>query len=192
MNALKPEHDPIWEDNEGDDTVQHISGWKVVLLIAGFIALGLWLRLGMGPDQAADTAKSDCRRNLQVISEHIHQYAEAHAGDLPDQLDDVTGLTPTELWCPRGLTRITMEANRGSSQAMNVPHSDYTYWGKGLTVADPPNTILLTESLGNHGDGMNVLYVDGVVEFVPEAAGRRVLESLKSGQNPPVQSLRTK
>lgn len=189
---MKESIDPIWDRNEPNHTEGSVSGRMVIVGIVAFIGLGLWLRLGMGPDQKNLAAQATCRQHLQIIGQYIQQFANTHSGKLPDQLSDLHELTPNELWCPRGMGMIMMEARRGSTQPFTAPDTDYTYWGKGLTTATSPDTILLTESTSNHVEGMNVLYADGLAEFVPESAARRLIESLKNKQNPPIKSSRTK
>jgi prepilin-type processing-associated H-X9-DG protein len=59
-------------------------------------------------------------------------------------------------------------------------HTDYIYVGQSLTSTSPPGKVVLYEDVKHHGDGCNMLFADGHVEFVPRnkadawiAAGER-------------------
>ena len=67
-------------------------------------------------------------------------------------------------------------------------HLSYIYLGKEMnTKTISPDTIVAYEPLSNHGDGSNVLFGDGHVEFVSPAAiriskqRRRQISSPSSG-----------
>ena len=45
-------------------------------------------------------------------------------------------------------------------------HSDYIYVGQKLDSNAPANKIVLYEGFKDHGDGCNILFNDGHVEFV--------------------------
>lgn len=56
--------------------------------------------------------------------------------------------------------------------------NSYVYCGAGLSIDAPGGSILLCEKPSNHGDGSNVLYADGHVEWVDAAAARVLLDSV--------------
>jgi prepilin-type processing-associated H-X9-DG protein len=98
-------------------------------------------------------------------------YANEHGGLFPDDLDtivEVEDLPVNVLICPSTsgsplwgpTTRASMSAMR---QAKVI---SYIYVGKGLKVDASTDTVLAYEALSDHGDGMNVLFVDGHVEFL--------------------------
>src|SRR5205823_6522581 len=56
-------------------------------------------------------------------------------------------------------------------------HSDYVYLGKGQTSSAPADRIIVYEKPDAHsGDGMNMLYGDGHVEFQMMNAANRLID----------------
>ena len=122
-----------------------------------------------------------CSANLRGIGQSCQIYAGNNAGWFPPDLQrliDVGHLTPGELQCPS-------EANPSTLVF------DYVYV-PGLQGTVPSDWILAYEDPANHnGEGGNVLYVDGHVEFLKEpefsAELERVrgeIEESESGEHP--------
>jgi prepilin-type processing-associated H-X9-DG protein len=67
------------------------------------------------------------------------------------------------------------------------PHLSYTYLGRGLTpdVPEAPRIVLLYEPPALHGGGMNALFADGHVQFIPAPEAVRMVAQLERGTNPP-------
>ena len=105
-------------------------------------------------------------------------------GELMDQ-----DLTPAVFICPN--TNHTPAALGPTTQATaaNIHsggHLSYIYLGKGFTSSVAPNVILAYEPLSNHyGNGMNVLFGDGHVEFIHTAEATALIAELTTGHNPP-------
>ena len=55
-----------------------------------------------------------------------------------------------------------------------------------MTINAPATTVVLYEPMSNHGgDGMNVLFLDGHVEFLTKRSAAAMVAQLQRGQNPP-------
>ena len=60
------------------------------------------------------------------------------------------------------------------------------YAGAGLSTAAPPECVLLYEPLDFHDyKGVNVLFVDGRVQFIGEIEAGKAVPKLRKGKNPP-------
>lgn len=63
--------------------------------------------------------------------------------------------------------------------------SDYIYVGDGLTTSSPSDAVVLYEPLHDHGgDGMNVLFADGHVEWVNASDCQPILTQSVAGVRP--------
>lgn len=159
-----------------------VRKWPLYLVVA-FCALGFWLYWATKPSDPALMAERVCARNMHTIGVALSAYASANQMQFPDDLLPVGKMVPEKAFqCPRGLVDFTPAP---STQIMPL-RTDYIYWGKGLKAGGKDRGVLLTENITNHVDGLNVLYTDGTVEFVPEAAAQRMLGSMQMGHNPPV------
>jgi prepilin-type processing-associated H-X9-DG protein len=54
-----------------------------------------------------------------------------------------------------------------------------------MSEKPPPGAVVAYEPLSNHGNGMNVLYADGHVQWLDAGPGRRLMAELSAGHNPP-------
>jgi len=62
-------------------------------------------------------------------------------------------------------------------------HSDYIYLGKGLTNAVPADVVVAHEKLGAHrGQGINLVFGDGHVEWMQMPEAMRAIEKSKQGK----------
>jgi prepilin-type processing-associated H-X9-DG protein len=122
----------------------------------------------LGWDKKADEIQ--CTSNLRTIGRALQVYAENNDGRYPDSLRALAASLPEDL----------------SSEVMICPASEwrshmpmsYIYLGAGLTVPVAPDRIIAYESLANHdGDGMNILFGDGRVEFFAADDAVRLLDA---------------
>lgn len=163
-----------------------VRKWPLYMVVA-FCALGFWLYWGTKPSDSSISAERVCARNMHDIGVALSAYADANHQQFPADLIAVQDKVPDETYrCPRGLANFTEVPGTRPAEL----RSDYIYWGDGLQAGGTSPGVLLTENISNHVDGLNVLYADGRVEFVPEAAAQRLLGSLKIGVNPPVPAIR--
>lgn len=113
-----------------------------------------------------EAKKYECMSNLKQIGMALKMYAVDYDEQFPANLEDVYPLYVIDaniFKCP------------ASDSSADTP-ATYTYV-KGLTEAHPGNTIIVYDSsVTNHGDGRNVLFVDGHVEWMGE---KKFQEALK-------------
>ncbi|MGA2497608.1 MAG: H-X9-DG-CTERM domain-containing protein [Tepidisphaeraceae bacterium] len=134
-----------------------------------------------------------CAHQLRSIGQCLQLYANDNNGLLPPDLAvliPTLDLSPEVLICPsssdtpaKGLTTQTT----GQNTVTLIGHCSYVYLGAGLNVKSlTPDHVLAYEILKNHeNDGMNVLYGDGHVQWLPKPEALHLLAELKVGHNPP-------
>ena len=131
-----------------------------------------------------------CASNLKQIGMALQIYASEHSGQYPASFEELlpTADITTEVFvCPLS-TDTRAPTTRETLQVFGEPgHNSYVYAGAGLTSATiTPSHVLAYENLSNHGgDGMNVVYGDGSVEWVPKKQAAAVVAELQAGFNPP-------
>ncbi len=129
-----------------------------------------------------------CQGNMIQINGALLQYSRKHEGSYPAALDDLVQghfLTPDLLSCPaQNMTMVGM--GTPASPAGAAGENDRYIYLPGVTASSTADTIVLYESLANHGgQGMNVLYHNGHVEFLERSTAERVLAELRASYNPP-------
>ena len=157
-----------------------VLGALAVVVVAFSIALPMLNRAR----EAGGSPK--CSSNLRQLGQALTIYANDHEGRLPDSLEEMLAsvdVTNDVMICPSSNDEIAPRGEpseiianiraRGLRTRIDEPqgqprHCSYIYLGKGLsTGAITPATVLIVEPLANHdGDGINVLYGDGRVDFI--------------------------
>ena len=112
-----------------------------------------------------------CASNMRQLGMCMILFANDHKGKYPDNLGSLMdeGVAPEVFLCP------SEQAPQGSWK--NLPadqqrqwvntNSQYIYVGKGLNMSVNPETPVLYEDPQHHaGEGANVLFADGHVEFI--------------------------
>jgi prepilin-type processing-associated H-X9-DG protein len=141
-----------------------------------------------GPRPTANRVK--CQSNMRQIDQALLLYANDHHGQYPPSLEDLLlkgDITSEVFVCPEsddqmatGPTTQAIAANlsaRGHESYICIPN---------LNSSVSADTILLYEPLTNHSNaGMNVLFGDGHVEFIPSPSAVMITAELKAGFNPP-------
>jgi len=139
---------------------------------------------------SSNTAKETARRvrcasNLRTIGQAVVLYANGHDGQYPDSLGTIllnVPITADVLICESSSDSPAKGATTRAVVAdlSNGSHSSYIYVGKGLTTSSTSSkTIVAYEPLNNHsGNGANVLYGDGHVEFLNAQPFKMVIASL--------------
>lgn len=139
--ATRPRHQPL--------------GWAgkatliTSILLCAYVVLGLVIL--HGPRSREISKATACSANLKAIATSCLIYSEAHKGELPASLDilleggERAYLQPKQLVCPTTGQRY-----------IYVP---------GLKNTDDPRFPVVFESVGNHGDGANVAFLDGHAQW---------------------------
>jgi prepilin-type processing-associated H-X9-DG protein len=132
-------------------------------------------------NRARETAnRVKCGSNLRQMGQGMFLYSNEHKGKLPPDMGTIVltqELGPEVFICPSGNN--ALPANWREMQPDEVAawinkNADYVYLGKGKTNSESPETILIYEKTDAHGgDGMNILFGDGHVEFLRHDAARK-------------------
>jgi prepilin-type processing-associated H-X9-DG protein len=131
-----------------------------------------------------------CASNMRQIGQAILLYSNEHNGQFPSDLGTLIideDISPQVFFCPSAAA-VPLPANFSTmvpeaQAAWLDQHSDYIYLGRGKTSSCDPGTIILYEKDSDHGgDGMNVLYGDGHVDFETLAAAHAEIN--RQRQNP--------
>jgi hypothetical protein len=162
----------------------------LALLTATLLVAGAFFIVDVAP-RGGESHRAWCAKNLRQIGLACLVYANEHSNQYPDSLGVVLrdeDIVSDVFVCPdttdtraRGATTQAMVANLTAGG-----HLSYIYVGKGLTSAASATAILAYEPLANHkGEGSEVLYADGHLEFQIPMTARKIIAELQSGHNPP-------
>jgi prepilin-type processing-associated H-X9-DG protein len=161
----------------------------VALLAAAWMVAVLLPSLDRRPVHAP---RLRCASNLRQIGQGVQIYAYEHKGAFPPDFATLLLLTEdlaSEAFiCPAtDDTRAEGATTQAvaTSLTMGAHHLSYVYTGNGLSVKSSADAVVAYEPLSNHGDGMNVLYADGHVQWLTARLGRRLMAELSAGHNPP-------
>jgi len=127
--------------------------------------------------------------NLKQIGLAMIMYAKEHNHQFPDSMTTILAnedLTPDVFVNPGGSDN---RAVGPTTQAMLADFAkpgrcSYLYFGAGLFSMGDPTTVVACEAPGSQawaGMGMNVLFLDGHVEFVTQPAARQIRVALAAG-----------
>lgn len=153
MTGHSREPAPLNRSQLPNPTARRQPWLPIALIIVGatIVAALLW------PQQSDPEypTPSPCRMVLRRIAQAMYMYAQV--GDrFPDSLDALVRaghVTDADLSCP--------DASR-----KGLPSAKYAYLG-GLGVSDDRTLVVAYEQPTNHwGNGANMLFVDGHVDFV--------------------------
>jgi prepilin-type processing-associated H-X9-DG protein len=145
-------------------------------------ALLLALPRRQSPQEVANRVK--CASNMRQLGMAIYVYASAtKSGRLPDDIGTVvadTAMVPSICLCPSVEREQKPDSGlTGAALAAWVnANTDYVYLGWGRRVSDDLETVILYELPRDHrGDGANVAFLDGHVEWIPAAKLTTLLAS---------------
>jgi prepilin-type processing-associated H-X9-DG protein len=181
-------------DYAGPDIRHSGERWKVWVVPAILVLLVLLLGAILVPSlnsRSEHSPRVTCANHLRQIGLACLMYANGHSDQYPDSLATVLrdeDITADVFVCP---SSNDAPANGPTTQAIvaNLTagrHLSYIYVGRGLTSAASADTVLAYEPLTNHaGQGMEVLYADGHVEFQDAVTARKIMAQLQAGDNPP-------
>jgi prepilin-type processing-associated H-X9-DG protein len=174
-----------------------LGGFGVVILmfVAGTAAIGIvhqttWLvrspeRMFRPTGALGDRVR--CGSNLRQIGQGLMIYALDHGGAYPDDLrslllDKDVDLNVEVLVCPASNDeKASGRTVEEIAENLEKPgHCSYIYLGRGVPeTAEAETRVVAVEPLRNHdGEGMNVLYGDGHVEWLVKEEAEALMKKL--------------
>jgi len=132
-----------------------------------------------------------CASHLKKLGSSLQAYARAHDEEFPSKLEDLArSSTPpaaADFICPDDDKTPPAESPLSAMAAdlASSRHCSYVYVGGGANTAADRDTVLMYEPLSNHGrEGMNVLFVDGRVEWLNADQAQPILDQQAQGTTP--------
>jgi prepilin-type processing-associated H-X9-DG protein len=132
-----------------------------------------------------------CGSNMKQIGSAILLYSRENQKRYPLGLKELVltqDIQAGVFVCPSSDAEpATGPTTRVVADALGGEHLSYVYLGAGLTTDCDPDTVVLYELPENHaGDGMNVLFGDGHVEFVDKVQAGVILDRVATARGRPV------
>jgi uncharacterized membrane protein len=147
----------------------------IVVGVLGIILMTTCLGVFVAPalrGARETTEQAKCAETLRNLGNVLLEIAAENKGQFPASLDAITrrrGVDGDGIRCPS-----------------HLDGPPYIYVGAGLMSTGPAETVLAYEPLGNHETaGMNVLFIDGRVQFIRKAEAAKAIKRLENGENPP-------
>ena len=200
---LSPEGSTAWVDDDGYHSlrIQSFPGSGALSLDEqaglGGAALGTSILLP-SLNRARETAnRIKCASNMRYIGQEMLLYSNEHKDQYPPDLGTLLAtqdVAPEVFVCPSGSSSAPPAGDflkpDGTPDGPKLKawvdaNSDYTYLGAGRTNSSPAEDILLYEKPSDHdGDGMNMLFGDGHVEFftMPSAVAELARQGVQLGR----------
>ena len=196
MPHLSPAGSVSWSDAAGwhSKSVEPFPGSEMLTPGGGgqvMVAQNALLISIMLPslNRARETAnRVKCGSNMRQMGQAILLYANENRGKYPPDLGTLIktqDVTAEVFMCPSAHdpTQPLAAMNLDEKAKWVNENSDYVYVGKGMTSAANAETIVLYEKPDAHGgQGMNMLYADGHVEFWQMRDAQRQIEAQKAGR----------
>jgi prepilin-type processing-associated H-X9-DG protein len=162
----------------------------VVSMMASAVLAAFLLPSISRPRDAAYRVK--CASNMRQIGQAIAMYANNCGGRFPDDLGALyvdQDLSASVFLCPNSNDTPAPPAptTQATAAALLQPgHCSYIYLGKGLTDQTvTPDMVLLYEPLADHGgSGMNVMFGDFHVEWMPASDAQAILNQVAARTMP--------
>lgn len=136
------------------------------LSVGGFLlfALAVLFILPAVVRAPAPSRRSHCMSNLAQIGKALKMYSMDHADQFPPTLLGLTNYLNTSVNSPKIFVCPSSGHEPGSLSKVD-DWTDYSYVS-GLTEIDPCNCVhAFCQVEGHHGEGLNVLYIDGSVQW---------------------------
>ena len=168
------------------------KAWVVALWVGGGViaTIGLLLMVLLPPLQRAreQANRVQCANNMRQLGQAMMIYANTNSGRYPDRVDRLLAyMPPGSFVCPS-----TSDTPAGGTTPQLIAadlakggHFSYVYVGQNYStgsLSNPAVTIVLYEPLGNHNDGINVLYADGSVNFLNRGMAVTTIAMLNATQ----------
>lgn len=116
-----------------------------------------------------------CANNMRQLGQAMMIYASVNGGRFPDRLDRLLAyVSSSAMVCP-STGHTPAPGATPQIQAANMArggHVSYVYVGDAYSTGsqlNPATTVVLYESLSDHGDGIHALYADGHTAYLPAA-----------------------
>ncbi len=197
LNRLLPELEPAGSVGWSDDAGFH---FRAIEPFPGANALGSAqsvASIGMGQsammmsillpslNRSRETAnRVKCASNLRQIGQAILLYSNDNHGKYPPDLGTLIkteDITASVFVCPDTNSQPPPGMTPDQAADWVNRNSDYVYVGAGMVQGQQPSTVVCYEKDKDHGgDGMNMLFGDGHVEFLTLPAAHEMIE--KSGK----------
>jgi prepilin-type processing-associated H-X9-DG protein len=169
--------------------------WAVTAMTAGgavlFIALLVIVLLPPLNRAREQSNRVKCASNMRQIGQAMFIYASVNGGQFPDKLDKLLSYAGSPVFVCPSCGDTPAPGPTPQIQANNLyagGHLSYVYVGAGLSTASTSSnaatTPVLYEPLSHHRDGVNVLYADGSVAFLPRGAAQAMIASLAPATQP--------
>jgi prepilin-type processing-associated H-X9-DG protein len=159
------------------------------VVLWGFLTIGILPSIGRS-NQISNRVK--CSSNMRQIGLACVLYANENRGNFPPRLEDALineDITSDAFCCP-STNDTAAPGPDHKQQAAKLSaggHLSYVYLGSGQNVSVSDNTVLMYEPLTNHnGDGINILYADCHVEFLPKAQAQKLIARVTANSPQPV------
>ena len=175
-------------DLRNDGTRRRAHGGAAAAAAAALLAGGVLVSLPwvFGRHVGCEIpSRVSCSSNLNQIELGILLFQQDHGGHYPASLADVLSaveIGPRPFVCPATADApaavATPATTRQAAAALAVPgHLSYRYCGRAdwSDATVPADAVVAYEPLTNHdGDGSNILFGDGHVDWVPRARALRL------------------
>jgi len=151
----------------------------IILGLIGLLIMGIVLTANLTEAREAAN-RMKCANNMIQIGKAILFYANDNHGYCPPDLPTLIAsqsLAPALFVCPDDKVK-PPPANLTAQQAaawVNA-NSSYLYVGAGVRMGDHPSRILLYEKDQNHGEGMNILFINGNVDWFDIQRARALIQ----------------
>jgi prepilin-type processing-associated H-X9-DG protein len=160
--------------------------WRIGLAVMAAVLVVIAVMLPHMNRTYVEDPRVRCESSLRMIGQAILLYTNDSKGVYPNTFGDLLltqDITSDVFVClSSNDTPATGPTTQAVIATMNTPgYCSYIYLGKGLTVPVTANTVVVYEPMANHGDGMNVLFGDGHVEFIYSADAAKILDQVKAG-----------
>jgi len=170
-----------------------MSGGKVALLVCGVVFLVL-LVCGGGLVSVLIPSLSRAREqanrvksanNLRQIGLAALMYANSNQNHFPDDEKAILNSGQVQIDVFVSPRTQTQTPTSGNPADWVDAHSDYAWVGAGLDSSTPGNFVMAYEKPDGLQEGIEVLFADGRVEWVPKPKSDGMVSELKQGSNPP-------
>ena len=166
---------------------RHSSTILLITLVVSTGVIGTFLLPSMNPAHPR-VPRVQCANNLRQLGLAAIMYANQNHGHMPDDLKslfDSEELNGDVLFCPSSsVPRPALATTQEADRAIAANEVSYVYLGKGLTLNSPDDTVLLYEPLSNHGNGINVVFVDAHNEWLEDEEAKQLLARIAAGEHP--------
>jgi prepilin-type processing-associated H-X9-DG protein len=192
ISHLSPAGSVQWVDAEGFH-LRHIEPFPgstlvasdptITLLYTYPAAISVMLpALSKAREQASRVKSSS---NLRQIGLAAMIYANENNGKFPPDFSTMIAkedLMPQVFVNPSSANSAVPPADKAQWPAWVEEHSDYVWLGKGKTTAAGPDSILAYEKMDGAGEGINILFGDGHVEFKLMFEAEQLIEKAKAAK----------